>query len=261
MHDFIDTLNESRSLSESLGRLNTGTSELREVVKALLQHKSTNVSPNSNIVNFTVSDVSEVPKKVMQIASSSDETVAAIYLANAEGKGIVIFNRNGFALEEKITKTTQIGVVSRDNGPWSIDGFRLQNQFDKTSGKGRSKSIRFQDVANFDMRGSISCAVIFSGIDRARLNNDRYQAQRNDDPLNQTKTYRDYVRRENLKIHQAKKGVAPIVVNQSLKSLTLSQSKVVIIALEDNKRSKRFDKVAVVFEDLGAGRYWLHSLI
>lgn len=56
------------------------------------------------------------------------------------------------------------------------------------------------------MRGSISCAVIFSSIDRAQLNNDRYQAQRNDDPLNQTKTYRDYVRRENLKIHQAKKG-------------------------------------------------------
>ena len=216
MYDFIDTLNESRSLNESLGRLNTGSefSEFREVVKALLQqHKSTNVSPNSNIVISTVSDVSEVPKKVMQIASSSDETVAAIYLANAEGKGIVIFNRNGFALEERITKTTQIGVVSRDNGPWSENGFRLQNQFDKTSGKGRSGSIRFQDVANFDMRGSISCAVIFSGIDRAQLNNDRYQAQRNDDPLNQTKTYRDYVRRENLKIHQAKKGVAPIVVN------------------------------------------------
>lgn len=31
--------------------------------------------------------------------------------------------------------------------------------------------------------------------------------------LNQTKTYRDYVRRENLKIHQAKKGVASIVIN------------------------------------------------
>ena len=144
------------------------------------------------------------------------------------------------------------------------------------------------------MRGSISCAVIFSSIDRAQLNNDRYQAQRNDDPLNQTKTYRDYVRRENLKIHQAKKGgsfhrgqlesqelntileqgrnkrgivfegipVEVDIVRRSGRPTGSGAADIAnLIALEDNKRSKRFDKVAVVFEDLGTGRYWLHSLI
>ena len=44
--------------NESLGKLNTGSSEFREIVKVLLrQGTKTSVTPNSNIVNFTIDDI------------------------------------------------------------------------------------------------------------------------------------------------------------------------------------------------------------
>ena len=200
MYEIIDTLNES------LGKLNSGTNEFKEVVKALLQQKKiTAVSPNSNIVNFTVSDIGEAPKKVMQIASTSDEVPAAIYLANAEGKGVILFSEDSATFDEKITKTTPVGVVSRNNGPWSKNGFRVQSQL--ALGNGRYKQMRFRDVAEFDMKGSISGAVIFQDPDVMKLRDDRlYTSTRNNDPLALSDHERNWNRNKRLEVYKASKG-------------------------------------------------------
>ena len=205
MYDFIDTLNESRSLSESLGKLNTGTSEFREVVKALLKMKTdTGVSPNSNIVNFTVSDIGDVPSKVMQIAATTDELPAAIYLANAEGKGMIVFEKYGSAFTGKITKTTPVGVLTRDNSPWGQNGFGMK--YTQRTGRRNHKDIRFRDVGMYDMRGEISGAVIFADSNKDQLRQDRRQAQHNADPLSMTRSGREWDRSKRLDAYKASKG-------------------------------------------------------
>lgn len=236
MYDFIDTLNESRSLNESLGKLNAGTSEFKEVVKALLKmNKYTGVSPNSNIVNFTVSDIDDVPSKVMQIAATTDELPAAIYLANAEGKGMIVFERYGSTFTGKITKTTPVGVVARDRGPWSQNDFGIK--YSQRTGRRSSKDIRFRDVAMYDMRGEISGAVIFSDANKAQLRGDRHSI--NTDPLAKNKFQRDYERNKHLEVYKASKGDNFTAGEITFKKLSD------LIASAENKRGVRFEGIPV----------------
>lgn len=199
MYDLIVALNES------LGKLSKGSSEFKEVVKALLKmNKRTSVTPNSNIANFTVSDVSEVPSKVMQIVSNTGENAAAVYLENAEGKGVIVFNKYGDDFSGKITKMTQIEVITRNNSPWSFNGF---DHFRTQDNRRGAKDYRFRDIATFDMRGKISGAVIFSDLNKAQLRDDRRLSRINDDPLSLEGYDKVWDRTKRLKAYKASKGV------------------------------------------------------
>ena len=291
MYKFIDELNEALRLNESLGNLNTGSSEFREIVKVLLkQGKKTSVTPNSNIVNFTIDDISKATRKIKQITAASGENVAAIYLANAEGKGVIMFNRSRHWFEENITKKTLVNIITRDNGLWSVNGFSVIRT------KNTSANTKFGDIDDFDMQGKISGAVIFSDPEVLKLRDDRfYTSIRNEDPLNKTKHQRDYDRIYRLAVHIAKKGGnyrrgevtpkeletiiehgrqqrgvvfegIPVMVRNSTgvpdrQVGKFNKTPVSFIALEDSDRAKRLQKVAVVFEDRATGRYWLRSLL
>ena len=238
MYDFIDILNESRKLNESLGKLNAGTSEFKEVVKALLKMKTdTGVSPNSNIVNFTVGDIGDVPSKVMQIAATTDELPAAIYLANAEGKSMIVFEKYGSAFTGKITKTTQVGVLTRDNSPWGSNDFGMK--YAQRAGRRSYKDLRFRDVGMYNMHGEISGAVIFADPSKDQLRLDRRQAQRNADPLSMTRSDREWDRKKRLDAYKASKGD-----NFTGGEISFKEFSTIIVSYH-NKRGVNFDGIPV----------------
>ena len=73
-------------------------------------------------------------------------------------------------------------------------------------GRGRHKDMRFRDVAEFDMKGSISGAVIFQDPDVMELRDDRLYLNKNTDPLALSGYGKYRERNKRLEAYKASKG-------------------------------------------------------